>query len=1395
MARKTAQQRRAKEAETAPSSESDASEPRTQRKPQKTTHASPADASECALKWRQRFESSYAVTPAQLALFDQGWCAKCLGICACKRCLTKPSPAVAGAAPVFAKSQEEEFALHTLAVLKPHLDEFLAARDAEVAVGNDGQPVDLKSLPRVPLTDRMQCDCCAACITDVHRTCTKCGDYDACIRCCRAARAEDKEPVCGKCEAAMRLVRRFDCSDDEALASIDQVLKKRGVGASRGHLWDFDPNPGNKRATADAGPPAQVKRRGMPSSAARAKADGDEEDGDHEHMDEGASVYDLMWWTYGKGPVEPDRPAGQSSARMIQDKEMLSQLDDDSSDATSSDEDVSSDGEPDEEGCEQLGADEDEDEHEGEPVQDAQAGTDAAKTDGTLRQAGQPAGRANGSARTCANRTTAHRVQLAALDPYAILSSPASGKASPQPRAAKGVPPALPMSKEPRPAPPAADQNGEHSPAGFARDLIGAGDGESRGKATDTAQDVDMADARPDGKSGVGEAPGHSGNSAGSNTVASFDVHASRPQDATAAVTNRSFLKQMVQTWSPMMELMQLGLQFASQELDLDDFVADAVLRKTKLCTRKIKPVRSNLRLMCKHGMHQNQARQEGAAKTDFTGSDFPQQAAAAATGTVQATDADTLLPSPAQQTGTHPQKSVSSPKPAQARQTRSLAAATHTAAETAVASAQEAAVAPAAAAAPVGPAAAPQPPQAAAVENADEKHANATTGASGVAEAFKSLAVPGKRGRPKGRKAGTAAAAGDGQAEKAVVVEAGQPVVQRSAGAPVEAGPDWGNLPDSEKLLTADRQGSAAAQASNYLWTPNAADCAVHSDARPDTTRIFQQQFCQVGKPVLVRGIRPGFLWDPDTLQRATLDLKGMYGARPVKSARRKQKAAPRPLTVVDQRNSDDYAMKQSEFFKAFRAGGDLVKGSSEPLMLKVKDYPPDAAFAEQMPRHWQDFMQCLPFPEYAHPGGSLNVANYLSQDLVKPDLGPKSYIATGRPKEHDEGDSVTKLHVDLSDAINVLVHMEGNTTAVRTGNTPADSKADPTYGGAGAVWDIFQRQDVPQLQAYLMAHCSQFRHAGRPVKHSDIKHAIHSQAFFLSSKHLQQLKKEYGVQPWHFEQHCGEGVFIPAGCPHQVRNLASCVKVAVDFVLPESLDQAFKFAEEFCTMGKQEAWEATPEGECVYIQPADRQHTDKLQAELSMCLAAKHAVQVLAGTAAGFAGQPGTKGANKRRGRKPGSRKRRGAAAADTEDEAEPEPEAEAEQASEEEAEVAVKVVAEAPKKKRGRRSNKDIAAAAAAAASAEAAEPEADQQADRAAGKEPKKKKRGRPSANRKAEVDDDEVAAEEAQADDKEEQVAGKTCNRRKRRSIAVLEAPPAESLQERPMRQRKSQNGS
>ena len=62
----------------------------------------------------------------------------------------------------------------------------------------------------------------------------------------------------------------------------------------------------------------------------------------------------------------------------------------------------------------------------------------------------------------------------------------------------------------------------------------------------------------------------------------------------------------------------------------------------------------------------------------------------------------------------------------------------------------------------------------------------------------------------------------------------------------------------------------------------------------------------------------------------------------------------------VVDMRDYSDYAMKQSDFFKAFSNGGDNLGGSHEPLMLKVKDYPPEAAFADEMPRHWQVSLCC---------------------------------------------------------------------------------------------------------------------------------------------------------------------------------------------------------------------------------------------------------------------------------------------------------------------------------------------------------------------------------------------------------------------------------------------------
>ncbi|XP_031269234.1 uncharacterized protein LOC116127730 isoform X2 [Pistacia vera] len=591
-----------------------------------------------------------------------------------------------------------------------------------------------------------------------------------------------------------------------------------------------------------------------------------------------------------------------------------------------------------------------------------------------------------------------------------------------------------------------------------------------------------------------------------------------------------------------------------------------------------------------------------------------------------------------------------------------------------------------------------------------------------------------------------------------------------------------------------------------NYLYCPNGTLLGNNE------IEHFQMHWMR-GEPVIVTNVlekTSGLSWDPMVMWRA------------FRGAEKILKEEAHKVKAVDCFDWCEVEINIFQFFKGYLEGRRYRNGW--PEMLKLKDWPASNSFEECLPRHGAEFMAMLPFADYTHPkSGVLNLATKLPS-VLKPDLGPKTYIAYGSLEELGRGDSVTKLHCDISDAVNILTHtaevkipqwqkkiikkiqkkyndedlcklygtvkkasgkvgrkrpkkQKSNTNLnEQTGSCKcihfqkrdfsSDEKSSPaskesscsicknvdgrnlllqdetssshshlhdpyaqnemiesdsdhqehvqssgfmvtsklikgkdgsevTFSGncgdqgtrpdqaemnatpncfaksmdaaggnlslpngvdagqsyprveefhsglvingnqetikrsmcnqdchpsnmagetepancidsmeatcfgdgvncsgsvapginanrdsvednytsevvyGGAVWDIFRRQDVPDLIKYLQKHQKEFRHIDNlPV--NSVIHPIHDQTLYLNERHKRQLKEEFNVEPWTFEQHLGEAVFIPAGCPHQVRNRQSCIKVALDFVSPDNVQQCIRLTEEFRLLPK---------------------------------------------------------------------------------------------------------------------------------------------------------------------------------------------------------------------------------
>ncbi|KAF8779316.1 hypothetical protein HU200_002749 [Digitaria exilis] len=194
-----------------------------------------------------------------------------------------------------------------------------------------------------------------------------------------------------------------------------------------------------------------------------------------------------------------------------------------------------------------------------------------------------------------------------------------------------------------------------------------------------------------------------------------------------------------------------------------------------------------------------------------------------------------------------------------------------------------------------------------------------------------------------------------------------------------------------------------------NFLY------CPVATGIQDDDLVHFQMHWAK-GESVVVSDVlqlTSGLSWEPMVMWRALRE-------------RTKGKAEDEQFAVVaiDCLDWNEVEINIHKFFSGYTTGRAHPR-TQWPEMLKLKDWPPSSSFDKRLPRHGAEFISALPFPEYTDPRyGPLNLAVKLPDAALKPDLGPKTYIAYGFQKELGRGDSVTKLHCDMSDAVNILTH-----------------------------------------------------------------------------------------------------------------------------------------------------------------------------------------------------------------------------------------------------------------------------------------------------------------------------------------------------------------------------------
>ncbi|XP_035939927.1 lysine-specific demethylase 3B isoform X3 [Halichoerus grypus] len=371
-----------------------------------------------------------------------------------------------------------------------------------------------------------------------------------------------------------------------------------------------------------------------------------------------------------------------------------------------------------------------------------------------------------------------------------------------------------------------------------------------------------------------------------------------------------------------------------------------------------------------------------------------------------------------------------------------------------------------------------------------------------------------------------------------------------------------------------------------SHSWLCDGRLLCLHDPSNKNNWKIFRECWKQ-GQPVLVSGVHKKLkseLWKPEAFS---------------------QEFGDQDVDLVNCRNCAIISdVKVRDFWDGFEIICKRLRSEDgQPMVLKLKDWPPGEDFRDMMPTRFQDLMENLPLPEYTKRDGRLNLASRLPSYFVRPDLGPKMYNAYGLITAEDRRVGTTNLHLDVSDAVNVMVYVgipigegahdeevlktidEGDADEV-TKQRIHDGKEKP-----GALWHIYAAKDAEKIRE-LLRKVGEEQGQENPPDHDP----IHDQSWYLDQTLRKRLYEEYGVQGWAIVQFLGDAVFIPAGAPHQVHNLYSCIKVAEDFVSPEHVKHCFRLTQEF-----------------RHLSNTHTNHEDKLQVKNIIYHAVKDAVGTL--------------------------------------------------------------------------------------------------------------------------------------------------------------------------------------